>query len=389
MLITLPLILFIVMAELSVGAFAVLFVLDWRNMVKRNFLITYAIIYVLLAGLTVLFQLNFSTQVLLNTFTMLDKAWTGYLTPSLLLFLALMVPYTFLLLIDKKAGVDGKFKKEEEEVEGTRRSTVRLLRLIFGSLDVLAGALTLFVLGMIFRPLAASGPEGAFVVGSFFASTLALGGVMTAMWLGHWYLVTPALSEKPLRFATTLVLIGVLAQLVFTFTGGLSTAAQSQSSNAVTPADIAVVVVAVSAGVTALLDCDWAAVLSPPVKVKTNCASTPIKTSVAAKRSGFSERAGVTRYQCPSHMAVITPPRARADAKKLPTAKASAGPEAANGRKIIPNTNNVNTPARTSRLPKMSRTIRIFDQRVLPISSSACLNFPSTPAFLSIKSKMV
>jgi DMSO reductase anchor subunit len=231
MLLTLPLMLFIVMTELAVGAFAVLFLLDWRNMVKRNFLVTYAIIYVLLTGLTVLFQLNFSTRELLNTFAMLDKAWTGYLSLSLLLFLVLMIPYTILLMLDKKAGVDGKFKKEEEEVEGTRGSILRLLRLVFGSLDVLAGAVTLFVLGMIFRPLAASGPAGAFVVGSFFASALALGGVMTAMWLGHWYLVTPALSEKPLRFATTLVLIGVLAQLVFTFTGGLSSSAHSQSSN--------------------------------------------------------------------------------------------------------------------------------------------------------------
>ena len=247
MLITLPLMLFIVMAELSVGAFAVLFVLDWRNMVKRNFLVTYAIIYVLFTGLTVLFQLNFSTQELLNTFTMLDKTWTGYLTPSLLLFLVLMVPYTFLLLMDKKAGVDGKFKKEEEEVEGTRLSTVRMLRLIFGSLDVIAGAVTIFVLGMIYRPLAASDPAEAFVVGSFFASALALGGVMTAMWLGHWYLVTPALSEKPLRFATTLVLIGVLAQLVFTFTGGLSTAAHSQSSKVVAPTVTATTTTAISA----------------------------------------------------------------------------------------------------------------------------------------------
>lgn len=231
MLLTLPLMLFIVMTELSVGAFAVLFLLDWRNMVKRNFLVTYAIIYVLLTGLTVLFQLNFSTPELLNTFAMLDKTWTGYLPLSLLLFLVLMIPYTILLLMDKKAGVDGKFKKEEEEVEGARRSIVRLLRLVAGSLDVLAGAVTLFVLGMVFRPLAASGPAGAFVVGSFFAGALALGGVMTAMWLGHWYLVTPALSEKPLQFATTLVLIGVLAQGVFAFTGGLSSSAQSQSSN--------------------------------------------------------------------------------------------------------------------------------------------------------------
>ena len=236
-----------VMAELSVGAFAVLFLLDWRNMVKRNFLITYAIIYVLFTGLTILFQLNFSNQELLNTFTLLDKAWTAYLTPFLLLFLVLMVPYTILLLMDKKAGVDRKFKKEEEETGRTRWSNIRIVRLIFGSLDVLAGVVTLFVLGMIFRPLAASGPAEAFAVGSFFASALALGGVMTAMWLGHWYLVTPALSEKPLRFATTLVLIGVLAQLVFTFTGGLSTAAPSQSSQAVTPAVTATSTTAISA----------------------------------------------------------------------------------------------------------------------------------------------
>ncbi len=247
MLITLPLILFIVMAELSVGAFAVLFLLDWRNMVKRNFLVTYAIIYVLFTGLTVLFQLNFSNQELLNTFTLLDKTWTAYLTPFLLLFLVLMVPYTILLLMDKKAGVDGKFKQEEEEIGRTRWSNIRIVRLIFGSLDVLAGVVTLFVLGMIFRPLAASRPAEAFAVGSFFASALALGGVMTAMWLGHWYLVTPALSEKPLRFATTLVLIGVLAQLVFTFTGGLSTAAQSQSNKAVTPAVTATTTTAISA----------------------------------------------------------------------------------------------------------------------------------------------
>jgi DMSO reductase anchor subunit len=247
MLITLPLVLFILMAELSIGAFAVLYLLDWRNMVKRNFLVLYAIIYVLFTGLTVLFQLNFSNQELLNTFTLLDKSWTAYLTPFLLLFLVLMVPYTILLLMDKKAGVDGKFKQEEEEIGRTRWSNIRIARLIVGSLDVLAGVVTLFVLGMIFRPLASSGPAEAFAAGSFFASALALGGVMTAMWLGHWYLVTPALSEKPLRFATTLVLIGVLAQLAFTFTGGLSTVATSQSNKAVTPAVTATATTAVSA----------------------------------------------------------------------------------------------------------------------------------------------
>src|SRR5205823_7670245 len=67
MLVTLPLVLFIVMAELSIGAFTVLFVLDWRNEVKRSFLITYGLIYMVLTGLTYLFQQNFSTPGLLNS----------------------------------------------------------------------------------------------------------------------------------------------------------------------------------------------------------------------------------------------------------------------------------------------------------------------------------
>ncbi len=230
MLLSLPLILFIVMTELSTGAFAVLFLLDWRNQVKRSFLVTYAFIYVILTGLTYLFQQNFSTPALLNSFVLLDKGWTGYLSLPLLLFLLLMVIYTVFLLADKKAGVDGK-------VEGrTIMSRRRILRLVAGSLTSIAGLVTLFVLGMIYRPLASSSLAGVFIVGSFFAAALALGGVMTAMWLGHWYLVTPALSEKPLQFAATLVLLGILAEALFAFTGTPSTPAHSPSVSSATPA---------------------------------------------------------------------------------------------------------------------------------------------------------
>ncbi|HEV2583767.1 MAG TPA: hypothetical protein VGT44_23105 [Ktedonobacteraceae bacterium] len=221
MLLTLPLILFIVMTELSIGAFAILFLLDWRNQVKRSFLVVYTFIYLFLTGLTYLFQQNYSTAALLNSFSQLDKGWTGYLALPLLLFLLLMVVYTVFLLADKKAGVDGK-------VEGrTIISRRRWLRLVAGSLTALAGLMTLFVLGMIYRPLASSSLAGVFIVSGFFAAALALGGVMTAMWLGHWYLVTPALSEKPLQFAATLVLLGVLAEAVFAFTGTINAPAQS------------------------------------------------------------------------------------------------------------------------------------------------------------------
>ena len=246
MLLTLPLVLFIVMTEVSIGSFTVLVFLDWRNEVKRGFLVSYALIYLGLTYLTYLFQQNFSTPEQLAGYHQLDQLWTRYETLPLLLFFLLMIPYNVLLWFDKTAGVDAKREAEKaqlaqnttievaaesgedatiEKVKPVRRlAIVRVLRLLSGIATVAAGVATLYVMAMIYRPLASANFDGVFTVASFFAAALALGGVLTAMWLGHWYLVTPALSEKPLQFATTLVLLGVLAQVLFAFTAGPSTA---------------------------------------------------------------------------------------------------------------------------------------------------------------------
>jgi len=267
MLLTLPLILFIVMAELSVGAFSVLFVLDWRNEVKRSFLITYALIYLVLTGLTYLFQQGFSPRELLNTYTQLDKGWTGYLSLPLLLFLLLMLPYNLFLWLDRNAGVGGR-QKEEMQV-----SRLRLLRLISGGLVTLAGLATLFVLAMIYRPLAAANLGGIFTVASFFAAALALGGVMTAMWLGHWYLVTPALSERPLLFATTLVLLGVLIQIVLAFSTGPGII-PAKANQGVTPSVTATATTTVPAATTT-------------VHAPTKPANVPVVTPLSAGALGW------------------------------------------------------------------------------------------------------
>ncbi len=225
MLQTLPLVLFIVMAEVSIGAVSVLVFLDWRNEVKRGFLVSYALIYLVLAGLTYWFQQVFSPPGLLNTYLQLDKAWTGSLSLPLLLFFLLLLPYSLFLLLDKDAG--GADKKVGEDEEGQEKqqkrrpsSTLRSLRLLSGIATVVAGLVTLFVMAMIYRPLAATNLAGVFTVASFFAAAFALGGVLTAMWLGHWYLVTPALSEKPLLFSTTVVLVAVVAQVAFFLAAG-------------------------------------------------------------------------------------------------------------------------------------------------------------------------
>jgi DMSO reductase anchor subunit len=239
---TLPLVLFIVLAELTVGAFGLLYALDVRNEVKRNFLVLYGIIYLFLAGLTLLFQQNFSTPELLATFPQLDKVWIPYETAPLVAFLLLLIPYNVFLWMDKKAGVEqakgqpievGEGSAEEKQVE-KRGSIMRTLRLVSGGAAVLAGIFTLAVMALIYRPLGDAVFGGVFTVAEFFAAALALGGVMTAMWLGHWYLVTPALTEKPLQFAVTVVLAAILAQGIFTFAGGPITPAASITPPAAT-----------------------------------------------------------------------------------------------------------------------------------------------------------
>jgi DMSO reductase anchor subunit len=227
---TLPLMLFIVLIELCVGQFAVMYLLDWRHSVKRSFLVLYAFIYLFLTGLTYLFQQGFSSPDLLNTFRLLDHSWTGYLGTPLLLFLLLLIPYTLFLLMDKKAGIVNDGSKPESETAKPAISTLYVLRMISGGLAVLAGLVTLFVLGMIYHPLGGSGFGGGLVVAGFFAASLALGGVMTAMWLGHWYLVTPAMTEKPLLLSTTLVLLGVLFEVIFFLAAGANIAPAQAST---------------------------------------------------------------------------------------------------------------------------------------------------------------
>jgi hypothetical protein len=238
---TLPFMLLIVLLELCVGQFAVMYLLDLRHSVKRSFLILYAFIYLLLTGLTYLFQQGFAAPDLLNSFRLLDHAWTSSLALPLMLFLLLLVPYTFFLLIDKNAGIADNGKKSEDGKPTKYPITILyILRMISGGLAIISGLAALFVLGMIYRPLGGSTLDGILVVAGFFAAALALGGVMTAMWLGHWYLVTPAMTEKPLLLSTTLVLLGVCLEVIFFLVAGANvTPAQTSISGQSAPIIIA------------------------------------------------------------------------------------------------------------------------------------------------------
>jgi hypothetical protein len=58
---------------------------------------------------------------------------------------------------------------------------------------------------------------GPAVTASFAAASIAMGASMTGMLLGHWYLVAPMLSSRPLLRLTSLFLLALVAQVAILF----------------------------------------------------------------------------------------------------------------------------------------------------------------------------
>ena len=84
----------------------------------------------------------------------------------------------------------------------------RRLRLGLGGLGALAGLAGL-LLAAGARPSPSLGPTWTALAG--LASALALGTSVTALVLGHWYLVTPRLSPAPLRLLCDLAVVSLVA----------------------------------------------------------------------------------------------------------------------------------------------------------------------------------
>jgi len=220
---------FIVMLELTVGSFASLAFLDLRRDTSRGFIVFQGWLYLIFAVLTLLAMNAFATPQLVHGHG-LDDSWVRAQGPVVLLFALLMLPWNVLLWRDRPAA-DAKAGKRAQ----TPATRVTQARFALGTLTTLVGFGALFVDGMAYRPLADSHLGGAFVVGLFVCGGLALGGVMTAMLLGHWYLNTPTASGKPLEFATTLMLAALAFELVFTLFIGNSTARPTLATQTLAP----------------------------------------------------------------------------------------------------------------------------------------------------------
>ena len=80
------------------------------------------------------------------------------------------------------------------------------------ALALLASVLVLAGITATFAPLAGSGLASAGVALMVALSAAVLGAATTGMLLGHWYLVTPALTNRPLLLAIGLLLISLVLQ---------------------------------------------------------------------------------------------------------------------------------------------------------------------------------
>jgi hypothetical protein len=229
---SLPPALFLVMLELTVGSFVSLYVLDVRGDTSRGFVLFQGVLYFLFALLTLLAMNAFASPAIVHG-RGLDESWLNAQGPLMVVFLLLMIPWNILLWLDRQARpARGKAAREAAPTSPTR---LRQARFATGALAALTGAATLFVVGMAYRTLASSRLDGAFVVATFLMGGIALGGVMTAMLLGHWYLNTPTASGKPLEFAIIITVAALALELLFTLVIGPSTAHTTLKTITVSP----------------------------------------------------------------------------------------------------------------------------------------------------------
>ncbi len=228
---SLPPALFIVMLELTVGSFVSLAFLDFRGDTSRGFVKFQGILYLVFGVLTLLAMNNFAATQQVGDYG-LDATWLRWQGAAVLVFTLLMIPWNVLLFSDRRQELSKSAIAKGEKLPVTPRARVRF---VVGGLASLVGLLSLFIVGMAYRTLANAHLGGAFVVLTILAGGVALGGVMTAMLLGHWYLNTPTASGKPLEFVTALLLGALVLEFAFTLAIGPTTAKPLPSSQIVTP----------------------------------------------------------------------------------------------------------------------------------------------------------
>lgn len=184
---TLPLALYLVLAETAAGGILTVLYLRASGGITDGFLKFATVTYAILAALALLVvragpPANYRTLFAIN-----DGAAGGLAGLQALLVLALIAQSVL------------AFRRPGQPGPGSAAS-------------IIASALLLVGLAVTFWPAAGSPVDGVLLVLVFGVSTVVLGAATTGMLLGHWYLVTPALTNRPLLRAIVILLAGLILQ---------------------------------------------------------------------------------------------------------------------------------------------------------------------------------
>jgi DMSO reductase anchor subunit len=185
---TLPLALFLLLAETAVGGFATVAYLRLTGGLTHGFLKFIAVTYAILGALAFLVVLAIP-QGAYHRLLSIDQSAAGALVFLQGLLVVALVVHAVVI-----------WRQNSSRLSWVLTLTASLL--------LLAG------IAAALWPLAGSLLNGAAIALVVALSAAVLGAATTGMLLGHWYLVTPALTNRPLLRAIGVLLVSLVVQAV-------------------------------------------------------------------------------------------------------------------------------------------------------------------------------
>lgn len=184
---TLPLALFLLLAETAVGGIATVAYLRVSGGLTQGFLKFIAVTYAIFGALAFLVVVLGPPGSYHSLLAINQLAAGALVLLQGLVLIALIVLAVFI------------FRRKEAAAGGW--------------LPVLAASVLLLVdVAVAFLPSAGSLLDGAALTATVVLSAAVLGAATTGMLLGHWYLVTPALTNRPLLRVIVVLLVGLVLQ---------------------------------------------------------------------------------------------------------------------------------------------------------------------------------
>ncbi len=187
---TLPLALFLLLAETAVRGIATVAYLRLRGGLTRGFLKFVAVTYADLAALAFLVVVAAPPGAYRHLLRSINPAAAGTLVFLQAVLVVALIAHA--IIVWRRPDASG----------------VSWALTLSASLLVVAG------IAATFGPLAASLLGGAAIALVVVLSAAVLGAATTGMLLGHWYLVTPALTNRPLLRAIIVLLVSLVLQAV-------------------------------------------------------------------------------------------------------------------------------------------------------------------------------